>query len=105
MSVHQLLSNFNSFSLSIRPFYVFEKTVAFLGTFTLLYTITEHYIIPLTPRFDQSFFRSLLDLALPFMVSQLKILTAHMLTRPSLSSAVLSATFLYYIRMHMQWIR
>ncbi|KAG9018340.1 hypothetical protein FRB93_000043 [Tulasnella sp. JGI-2019a] len=55
----------------VRPFYVFEKTVAFLGTFTLLYTITEHYIIPLTPEPGQPFFRSLLDLALPFMLSYL----------------------------------
>ncbi|KAG8908604.1 hypothetical protein FRB99_004892 [Tulasnella sp. 403] len=56
---------------SIRPSYVFEKTVAFLGCFTLLYTIAEHYIIPLTPQRGQSFFRSLLDLALPFMLSYL----------------------------------
>ncbi|KAG8861414.1 hypothetical protein FRB96_002863 [Tulasnella sp. 330] len=55
----------------VRPFYIFEKTVAFLGTFTLLYTITEHYIIPLTPKPGQPFFRSLIDLALPFMLSYL----------------------------------
>jgi hypothetical protein len=48
--------------------YIFEKTVATFGTFTLLYTITEHYIIPLTPTSEQSFWRSMLDLALPFMV-------------------------------------
>lgn len=53
----------------IRPLYVFEKTVATFGTFTLLYTITEHYIMPLTPTPDQPFWRSMLDLALPFMVS------------------------------------
>ncbi|EJT97603.1 MBOAT-domain-containing protein [Dacryopinax primogenitus] len=52
----------------IRPTYLFEKTVATFGTFTLLYTVTEHYIMPLTPRPDQSFFRSLIDLALPFML-------------------------------------
>ncbi|KAF8677777.1 MBOAT, membrane-bound O-acyltransferase family [Rhizoctonia solani] len=55
----------------IRPLYIFEKTVATFGTFTLLYTITEHYIIPLTPTSDQSFARSMLDLALPFMLSYL----------------------------------
>ncbi|CAE6536531.1 unnamed protein product [Rhizoctonia solani] len=55
----------------IRPMYIFEKTVATFGTFTLLYTITEHYIIPLTPTSDQSFARSMLDLALPFMLSYL----------------------------------
>ena len=53
----------------IRPLYVFEKTVAFLGTFALLYTVTETFILPLTPTPDQSFFRSLLDLALPFMIA------------------------------------
>ncbi|KAI0061050.1 MBOAT-domain-containing protein [Artomyces pyxidatus] len=55
----------------IRPLYVFEKTVATFGTFALLYTITETFILPQTPGPDQSFFRSLLDLALPFMVAYL----------------------------------
>jgi sterol O-acyltransferase len=50
---------------------VFEKTVATFGTFALLYTVTESFILPLTPTSDQSFFRSLLDLALPFMVAYL----------------------------------
>jgi len=53
----------------IRPIYIFEKTVAFMGSFVLLYTVTESFIIPLTPTPDQSFFRSLLDLALPFMMA------------------------------------
>lgn len=55
----------------IRPLYVFEKTVATFGTFALLYTVTECFILPFTPTKDQSFFRSLLDLALPFMVAYL----------------------------------
>lgn len=55
----------------IRPLYVFEKTVAFFGTFALLYTMAENFIIPLTPTKEQSFWRSLLDLALPFMISYL----------------------------------
>ncbi|KAF9240644.1 MBOAT, membrane-bound O-acyltransferase family-domain-containing protein [Melanogaster broomeanus] len=55
----------------IRPEYVFEKTVAFMGSFALLYTVTESFIIPLLPTPDQSFSRSLLDLALPFMISYL----------------------------------
>jgi sterol O-acyltransferase len=50
---------------------VFEKTVATFGTFALLYTVTESFILPLTPTSDQSFLRSLLDLALPFMVAYL----------------------------------
>ncbi|KAG8221011.1 major facilitator superfamily domain-containing protein [Butyriboletus roseoflavus] len=55
----------------IRPEYVFEKTVAFMGSFALLYTVTESFIMPLTPSPDQSFLRSLLDLALPFMIAYL----------------------------------
>lgn len=55
----------------IRPLYVFEKTVAFMGSFALLYTVTESFIIPLTPTPGQSFLRSLLDLALPFMIAYL----------------------------------
>ncbi|KAH8093272.1 MBOAT, membrane-bound O-acyltransferase family-domain-containing protein [Cristinia sonorae] len=55
----------------IRPLYVFEKTVATFGTFALLYTVTESFILPLTPSPDQSFWRSLLDLSIPFMVAYL----------------------------------
>ncbi|TFY66256.1 hypothetical protein EVG20_g4836 [Dentipellis fragilis] len=55
----------------IRPMYIFEKTVATFGTFALLYTITETFIIPLTPRPDQSFAKSLLDLSMPFMIAYL----------------------------------
>ncbi|KAF8239405.1 hypothetical protein L208DRAFT_1456544 [Tricholoma matsutake] len=55
----------------IRPIYVFEKTVATFGTFALLYTITESIILPYTPTFEQSVLRSLLDLALPFMIAYL----------------------------------
>lgn len=50
---------------------MFEKTVATFGTLALLYTVTESFILPLTPTKDQSFFRSLLDLALPFMIAYL----------------------------------
>ncbi|EJD47986.1 MBOAT-domain-containing protein [Auricularia subglabra TFB-10046 SS5] len=55
----------------IRPLYVLEKTVATFGTFALLYTVTEHSIIPLipSPGSDQPFWRSLLDLTLPFMMA------------------------------------
>ncbi|KAF8074835.1 MBOAT, membrane-bound O-acyltransferase family-domain-containing protein [Lyophyllum atratum] len=55
----------------IRPIYVFEKTVATFGTFALLYTVTETFILPYTPTNDQSILRSLLDLALPFMMAYL----------------------------------
>jgi sterol O-acyltransferase len=75
----------------IRPLYVFEKTVsidnlsffddrnvnfpllqvATFGTFAVLYTVTDRFILPYTPTPDQSFLRSLLDLALPFMMAYL----------------------------------
>ncbi|KAJ7170500.1 MBOAT, membrane-bound O-acyltransferase family-domain-containing protein [Mycena crocata] len=55
----------------IRPVYVFEKTVATFGTFALLYTMTETFILPLTPNAGESFFRALLDLSLPFMIAYL----------------------------------
>jgi len=57
----------------IRLFYVLEKTVATFGTFALLYTFTEHSIMPLIPAANsqQPFWRSLLDLSLPFMISYL----------------------------------
>ncbi len=52
--------------------YVFEKTVATFGTFALLYTMTENFILPLVPTSkEQPFIRSLLDLALPFMLAYL----------------------------------
>ena len=44
--------------------------MATFGTFTLLYSIVQIYILPLTPTPDQAFVRSLLDLALPFMVGR-----------------------------------
>jgi sterol O-acyltransferase len=56
----------------IRPLYLFEKTVATFGTFLLLYTITETFILPYThPSPEQSFTRTLLDLSLPFMLTYL----------------------------------
>lgn len=56
----------------IRPLYLFEKTVGTFGTFALLYTVTETFILPYTnPGPDQSFARTLLDLALPFMLAYL----------------------------------
>ncbi|KAJ7879907.1 MBOAT, membrane-bound O-acyltransferase family-domain-containing protein [Mycena olivaceomarginata] len=55
----------------IRPVYLFEKTVATFGTFALLYTVTESFILPLTPSAGDSFFRALLDLSLPFMIAYL----------------------------------
>lgn len=50
-----------------------EKTLATFGTFTLLVLIVEHFILPNMPRSDQTFFASVLDLALPFCVCYLLI--------------------------------
>ncbi|KAG0026343.1 hypothetical protein BGZ81_006447 [Podila clonocystis] len=57
----------------IRPEYVFEKSVATLGTFTLLYLTTEHYIYPVV--FDPSIspLRALVLLLIPFMMNYLMI--------------------------------
>jgi sterol O-acyltransferase len=57
----------------IRPVYVLEKTIATFGSFALLYTVTAHFILPLvpTPEEKQSFWISLLDLSIPFMVAYL----------------------------------
>ena len=57
-----------------------------MGSFALLYTVTESFIMPLTPSPDQSFFRSLLDLALPFMIAYLLlfyIIFGKFLSQPS----------------------
>ncbi|KAK0466990.1 MBOAT, membrane-bound O-acyltransferase family-domain-containing protein [Desarmillaria tabescens] len=54
----------------IRPLYIFEKTTATFGTFVLLYSVTETFILPRTET-TGSFFRSLLDLSLPFMLAYL----------------------------------
>ncbi|KAK0438105.1 MBOAT, membrane-bound O-acyltransferase family-domain-containing protein [Armillaria borealis] len=54
----------------IRPLYIFEKTTATFGTFALLYSVTETFILPKTET-PGSFFRSLLELSLPFMLAYL----------------------------------
>ncbi|KAF9969809.1 hypothetical protein BGZ73_007671 [Actinomortierella ambigua] len=57
----------------IRLAYIFEKAVATLGTFTLLYLTTEHYIYPVI--FDEriSPLRALVMLLIPFMMNYLMI--------------------------------
>ncbi len=50
---------------------VLEKIVATLGTFSLIYLITEHYIMPFTPKTGESLARSFINLALPMMVNYL----------------------------------
>ncbi|KAF7308837.1 O-acyltransferase [Mycena kentingensis (nom. inval.)] len=55
----------------IRPLYVFEKTVATFGTFALLYSVTETFILPRANVGTSSFARAMLDLSLPFMMAYL----------------------------------
>ncbi|KAF9932304.1 hypothetical protein BGZ67_004828 [Mortierella alpina] len=57
----------------IRPLYVFEKSVATLGTFTLLYLTTEHYIYPVVFNPAISPLRALVLLLIPFMLNYLMI--------------------------------
>ncbi|KAI8362469.1 MBOAT, membrane-bound O-acyltransferase family-domain-containing protein [Mortierella sp. GBAus27b] len=57
----------------IRPMYVFEKAVATLGTFTLLYVTTEHYIYPVIFDPTISSLRALVLLMIPFMMNYLMI--------------------------------
>ncbi|WVR08896.1 hypothetical protein IAU60_005955 [Kwoniella sp. DSM 27419] len=58
---------------TMRPMVVLEKIVATLGTFSLIYTITEHYIMPVLPKPGDSLLKSFINLALPMMVNYLLI--------------------------------
>ncbi|GAA99619.1 uncharacterized protein L969DRAFT_94070 [Mixia osmundae IAM 14324] len=54
----------------IRYSYVVEKVLGTLGTFSILYLITEHYVMPLTEA-DSTVLGMALDLAPPFMLNYL----------------------------------
>lgn len=58
---------------SIRPLYVLEKTLATFGTFFVIYVITEHFIIPHSPRPNTPLLQTFLKLALPMMLNYLLI--------------------------------
>jgi len=57
----------------MRPWVVLEKVAATFGTFSLIYLITEHYIMPYTPKPGDSLLKSFINLALPMMVNYLLI--------------------------------
>lgn len=57
----------------IRPLYVLEKVFATFGTFSLIYTVTEHYIMPYTPKLGDSIARAFANLAIPMMINFLLI--------------------------------
>lgn len=54
---------------TIRPLYILEKTLATFGTFSLIYTLTEHYIMPHSPQPTDSILHTFLNLALPMMIN------------------------------------
>ncbi|ODN97324.1 sterol O-acyltransferase [Cryptococcus wingfieldii CBS 7118] len=60
---------------TMRPLVVLEKIVATFGTFSLIYTITEHYIMPHLPKEGDSLslIKSFISLALPMMINYLLI--------------------------------
>ena len=58
---------------TMRPLVVLEKIVATFGTFSLIYLITEHYIMPYTPQPGDSLLKSFINLALPMMINYLLI--------------------------------
>ncbi|TPX37431.1 hypothetical protein SmJEL517_g00683 [Synchytrium microbalum] len=61
-------------TLRVRPLYVLEKSLATLGTFSLLYITVEHYVNPVLDRMPYlSLSDTLIQLLLPFMVCYLLI--------------------------------
>lgn len=58
---------------TIRPLYVLEKVFATFGTFSLIYTVTEHYIMPYTPKPGDSIAHAFANLAIPMMINFLLI--------------------------------
>ncbi|KGB75845.2 sterol O-acyltransferase [Cryptococcus deuterogattii R265] len=60
---------------TMRPLVVLEKIIATFGTFSLIYTITEHYIMPLLPTEGdtKSLFKSYISLAGPMLLNYLLI--------------------------------
>jgi hypothetical protein len=56
---------------SMRPIYVVEKVFATFGVFSLIYTITEYYIMPYMPKPGESLLKSYMELAVPMIVNYL----------------------------------
>lgn len=70
-----MVSLFNNFfsTFSLRPLYVVEKVFATFGVFSLIYTLTEHYIMPFIPQPGDPVLKSYANLALPMIVNYLLI--------------------------------
>jgi len=58
---------------NIRPSYLLEKALAGVGTFCVIYVITEHWIMPHQPGPDTPIIQTFLQLAVPMMVNYLLI--------------------------------
>lgn len=54
---------------SIRPSYLLEKALAGVGTFCVIYVITEHWIMPHKPSPDVPIIQTFLALAVPMLVN------------------------------------
>lgn len=57
----------------MRPTYVVEKIFATFGVFSLIYTITEHYIMPYIPKQGDPLLKTFVNLALPMLFNYLLI--------------------------------
>jgi hypothetical protein len=55
----------------MRPVYVVEKVFATFGVFSLIYTITEYYILPYMPVPGESLLKAYMELAVPMIVNYL----------------------------------
>ena len=67
--LHCTALHFTGFSF--RPLYVLEKVFATFGVFSLIYTLTEHYIMPHIPKPGDPLLRAYANLALPMVINYL----------------------------------
>lgn len=58
---------------SVRPLYILEKITATLGTFSLIYIVTQSYIWEVMPKPGDSFLSAFGTLVLPFMINYLLV--------------------------------
>ena len=67
----QLIPLLHFTGFSFRPLYVLEKVFATFGVFSLIYTLTEHYIMPHIPKPGDPLLRAYANLALPMVINYL----------------------------------
>ncbi|KLT39548.1 MBOAT-domain-containing protein [Cutaneotrichosporon oleaginosum] len=58
---------------TMRPLFVLEKVFATFGTFSLIYTVTEHYIMPYSPKPGDNLIQTFAQLAIPMIINFLLI--------------------------------